>query len=1151
MAPTTRSSDFSLGWSWDVFLSFRGEDTRFTFTDHLYSALCQQKGIRTFRDNEGLHRGEEIGSSLLKAIEESRMCIVVFSKTYAHSKWCLDELAKIMECKTQKGQIVVPVFYHVDPCDVRNQTRSFGEAFDKYQKVPEDKVMRWKAALTEAANLSGYHVQDGYESQAIQRIVQDILSRNLKLLHVGDKLIGMERRLKEMASLIHIDSNDVRMIGISGIDGIGKTTLAKVVYNTIVHQFDGASFLLNISSQQLSLLQLQKQLLRDILGEDIPTISDNSEGSYEIRRMFMSKKVLVVFDDVNTYFQLESLIQNRSTFGPGSRIIVTSGNKNLLAGLGGDAFYEAKELNCKEATQLFSLHAFHMNSPQKGFIGLSRCIVDYCKGLPIALEVLGSLLFGKKKFEWKSVLQRLEKRPNMQIQNVLMRCFQTLDDSMKDVFLDVACFFKGEDLDFVERILEYGRLGTRVLNDRSLISIFDKKLLMHDLMQKACWEIVRQQDHNEPGKWSRLWDPEDVHHVLTKNTGTERIEGIFLNMSLSNEMHLTSDAFKKMTRLRLLRVYQNAENNSIVSNTVHLPRDFKFPSHELRYLHWDGWTLESLPSNFDGEKLGELSLRHSSLKYLWKRRKRLPKLVVIDLGNSQHLLECPNLSFAPRVERLILDGCTSLPEVHPSVTKLKRLTILNVKNCKMLHYFPSITGLESLEVLNLSGCSKIDKFPEIQGCMENLLELNLEGTAIVELPPSVVFLPRLVLLDMKNCKNLMILPSNIYSLKSLGTLVLSGCSGLEIFPEIMEDMECLQELLLDGTSIKELSPSIVHLKGLQLLNMRKCKNLRSLPNSICSLRSLETLIVSGCSKLSKLPEDLGRLQFLMKLQADGTAITQPPLSLFHLRNLKELSFRRCKGSTSNSWISSLLFRLLHRENSDGTGLQLPYLSGLYSLKYLDLSGCNLTDRSINDNLGHLRFLEELNLSRNNLVTVPEEVNRLSHLRVISVNQCKSLQEISKLPPSIKLLDAGDCISLESLSVLSPQSPQFLSSSSCLRLVTFKLPNCFALAQDNVATILEKLHQNFLPEIEYSIVLPGSTIPESASQIRRKESRFTVESKEFEIAVEDRRGKIQGCIVEKKGGASSWVRLGAESLTFFLEGLNLCIKGEKETRWGRE
>ena len=92
-------------------------------------------------------------------------------------------------------------------------------------------------------------------------------------------------------------------------------------------------------------------------------------------------------------------------------------------------------------------------------------------------------------------------------------------------------------------------------------------------------------------------------------------------MFVSNEIHLTSDAFKKMTRLRLLRVYQNVENNSIVSNTVHLPRDFKFPSHEFRYLHWDGWTLESLPSNFDGWKLVELSLKHSSLKHLWKKRK--------------------------------------------------------------------------------------------------------------------------------------------------------------------------------------------------------------------------------------------------------------------------------------------------------------------------------------------------------------------------------------------------------------------------------------------------------------------------------------------------------------------------------------------------
>eukprot|EP00261_Vitis_vinifera_P032275 XP_019073518.1 PREDICTED: TMV resistance protein N isoform X4 [Vitis vinifera] len=153
------SSPFDLRWTHDVFLSFRGEDTRYDFTDHLYNALVG-KGIITFRD-EKLKRGEKIAPKLLNAIEKSRSSIVVFSKTYADSRWCLDELAKIIECSRKYRQIVFPIFYHVDPSDVRKQTGRFGEAFTKYEENWKNKVQSWREALTEAGNLSGWHVNEG------------------------------------------------------------------------------------------------------------------------------------------------------------------------------------------------------------------------------------------------------------------------------------------------------------------------------------------------------------------------------------------------------------------------------------------------------------------------------------------------------------------------------------------------------------------------------------------------------------------------------------------------------------------------------------------------------------------------------------------------------------------------------------------------------------------------------------------------------------------------------------------------------------------------------------------------------------------------------------------------------------------------------
>ncbi|KAG6627833.1 TMV resistance protein N-like isoform X2 [Carya illinoinensis] len=143
----------------DVFLSFRGEDTRNNFTVHLYHALIR-KGINTYKDDKELKKGEEISPELLKVIEESKISIVIFSENYASSTWCLDELLKILECKESKQQKVLAVYYKVEPSTVRHQKESFEAAFAKHEEKFDDaKVQRWKTALNQTARLCGFHLK--------------------------------------------------------------------------------------------------------------------------------------------------------------------------------------------------------------------------------------------------------------------------------------------------------------------------------------------------------------------------------------------------------------------------------------------------------------------------------------------------------------------------------------------------------------------------------------------------------------------------------------------------------------------------------------------------------------------------------------------------------------------------------------------------------------------------------------------------------------------------------------------------------------------------------------------------------------------------------------------------------------------------------
>ncbi|XP_018730410.2 disease resistance protein RUN1-like [Eucalyptus grandis] len=417
-------------------------------------------------------------------------------------------------------------------------------------------------------------------------------------------------------------SHATLFVGIYGMGGIGKTTLAKTIYNKLSNRFEHRSFIVDIreSWKRNGIHYLQNRLIYDILKRE-NEVHNEDEGTKFMASKFKGKKVLILLDDVDNVIQLRHLIGNRDLFSLGSRIIITTRNKRILEEVGVDYDYEHKEMDNNQSLVLFSKHAFRMESPPKEYEDLTQEVVSIAGGLPLSLEVFGSLLCGKGLIQWRDTIKKLKKVPRMDVQEKLKISYEVLDNEQKQIFLDIACFFIGID----KRIASYmwdacgffPEEGIEALKLMSLIQIGDDhELLMHNQLRDLGREIVREENQREPQNRSRLWDSEEVQKVLKENKGTEKIEAVILSESNVEGSGKTPEQdgniyvekqFKNLKSLRFLQV-----------EGARLSGDFKDSIEGLIWLRWQKCPMNFEVNNFHAKELRVLELSQSMINEKWK-----------------------------------------------------------------------------------------------------------------------------------------------------------------------------------------------------------------------------------------------------------------------------------------------------------------------------------------------------------------------------------------------------------------------------------------------------------------------------------------------------------------------------------------------------
>nr|AHN95344.1 DM2G [Arabidopsis thaliana] len=1014
-------------WKHQVFPSFHGADVRRTFLSHIMESF-RRKGIDTFIDNN-IERSKSIGPELKKAIKGSKIAIVLLSRKYASSSWCLDELAEIMICREVLGQIVMTIFYEVEPTDIKKQTGEFGKAFTKTCRgKTKEHVERWRKALEDVATIAGYHSHKwSNEAEMIEKISTDV--SNILNLSIPsrdfDGFVGMTPHMEMMEKYLRLDLDEVRMVGIWGPPGIGKTTIATCVFNRFSSRFPFAAIITDIREcyprlcldERSAQLKLQAQMLSQMINHKDIMISHLGVAPERLK----DKKVFLVLDEVDHLGQLDALAKDTRWFGPGSRIIITTEDLGVLKAHGINHVYKVGYPSNDEAFQIFCMNAFGQKQPHEGFDEIAWEVTCLAGKLPLGLKVLGSALRGKSKPEWERTLPRLRTSLDGKIGSIIQFSFDALCEEDKYLFLYIACLFNKESTTKVEGLLGKFldvRQGLHILAQKSLISIeygniyftllaqksaFDgERIHMHTLLEQFGRETSRKQFvHHGYRKHQLLVGERDICEVLNDDTIDSR-RFIGINLDLRNnveELNISEKALQRIHDFQFVRI--NDKNHAQHERLQGLI----YQSPQIRSLHWKCYQNICLPSTFNSEFLVELDMSDSNLRKLWEGTKQLRNLKWMDLSDSEDLKELPNLSTATNLEELKLRNCSSLVELPSSIEKLTSLQRLDLHSCSSLVELPSFGNATKLVILDVGYCSSLVKLPPSINA-NNLQKLSLRNCSRVVKLPAIENATKLRKLKLQNCSSLIELPLSIGTATNLKKLNISGCSSLVKLPSSIGDITDLEVFNLDNcSSLVTLPSSIGNLQNLIVLTMHGCSKLETLPINI-NLKALSTLDLTDCSQLKSFPEISTHIDSLSLI---GTAIKEVPLSIM-------------------SWSRLAEFQISYFESLKEFPHALDIITGLW-------------------------------LSKSDIEEVPPWVKRMSRLHRLTLNNCNNLVSLPQLPDSLDYIYADNCKSLERLDCCFNN-----------RWITLHFPKCFKLNQE-----ARDLIMHTSPCIDL-IMLPGTQVP---------------------------------------------------------------------------